>query len=444
MKRNLFGSLLALALLLFPALAQGEDCVFVRLNDGAPIPYLDGQADGFFGDWIYGITGAVDAPSQTCDGSLYDTEGNVVGVSGFAGYTLTLQNIAMTDDSFVVFYEMRAGEPFAFPYGASQYFVDKIGSVALVGAGEDGAVRYGLTSDCLRMARLVDERTALCAAIVPLLCPLPDGEIVCLQMGGFSEVTRLRIDKSAAVTPDQRFEIGRELTFTGLEQAEGPAFDCTFVLESITFSPFGNRIVVDQWDRGEGAPMLSSLLLRDAEGTMITCWADSLVRSSLASEEHPIWTRTLLNFAGGRAGDAVTLMPAASGSGESKSWSVCVDLSDLPAHLEVEGHTLDVERFELSETGFEVFCRTELEDVRCAAADAAHEELAFYPVSYGYTDRETGCRVVGAYWADEYKGRSVRRVQKEELERIRSLLLSGFLYTDPTPVVEQAVTIPLR
>ena len=37
MKRNLLAPLLTLALLLFPALAQGEDCALVRLNDGAPI-----------------------------------------------------------------------------------------------------------------------------------------------------------------------------------------------------------------------------------------------------------------------------------------------------------------------------------------------------------------------------------------------------------------------
>lgn len=443
-----FTALCALALCLLGAGMRAEPIV-VRLNDGAPIPYLEGYEGGIAGEWIRGVTGAIDVPPLTCDGTIYDGQGNPTGISGYAGYEITLQNIALTDDYFVAFYKLVRDIPFDFPYGTSPYFVDKIVVPVIPRLRADETPPHYELSAMMREARLLDERTALCMFVMPLLRPLPASEPFRLDVVSFREQPTVRIDAQSAVSPDVRYEIGQAATFrqTHTQGAGEQFYACT--LESLTFSPLGNRLVIGQTDKGEGTPLLRQLILRDRTGQDLPCVARTVWQSSLASEEHPFAQRTALYFSGGEPGGAVSIMP--SGTTEPDDWArfeTAIDIGDLPVDLDVQGRQMRVERFDLWASGFEVRYTADagirVPSSGFTAADEARRELALYPVSYGYADARTGEQVCGAYWQDEYKGRPVRRMQAEDLDQIRSLLLRVDVLTREAPPIEaQAVRVEL-
>lgn len=161
--------LLALTLLFLPVLTRGEDCV-VRLNDGAPIPFLEDHESATFGEWIRGVTGAVPMDSIYLDRL---PEGAVMREQ-FEPWTLTLQNLAVTEDHIVLFSKVEADEPFSFPEAKNTYFINQIAPKFIIEEA-DGAWRTN-PNEARCEVRLLDERTALCATLQSLTRPLEAGE----------------------------------------------------------------------------------------------------------------------------------------------------------------------------------------------------------------------------------------------------------------------------
>lgn len=94
--------MISLLLVLLGALCIGgagcaEGTLTVALNDGAPIPYLDGTDSLMITDpeGLRGVTGAANA-------TLEDIT---------PGCTLTLQNISLTDDVLAVFFRVQSEAP---------------------------------------------------------------------------------------------------------------------------------------------------------------------------------------------------------------------------------------------------------------------------------------------------------------------------------------------
>lgn len=443
-----FTALCALTLCLLGAGMRAEHIV-VRLNDGAPIPYLEGYEGGIAGEWIRGVTGAVDVPPLTCDGTIYNGQGNPTGISGYAGYEITLQNIALTDDYFVAFYKLVRDIPLDFPYGTSPYFVNKIGIPVIPRLRADETPPHYELSAMIREARILDERTALCMFVLPLLHPLPAGEPFRLDVVSFREQPTVCIDAQSAVSPDVRYEIGQAATFRQTHTLGAPEQNYACTLESLTFSPLGNRLVIGQTDKGEGTPLIHRLILRDRMGQDLPCVARTVWQSSLASEEHLFDQRTALYFSGGEPGGTISIMPP--GTTEPDDWArfeTAIDIGDLPVELDMHGRRMRVERFDLWASGFEVRYTADagihVSSSGFTAADEARRELTLYSASYEYVDARTGEQVCGAYWQDEYKGRPVRRVREEDLEQIRSLLVHADVLTrEASPIEAQAVRVEL-
>ena len=439
MKRNLFGSLLALALLLFPALAQGEDCALVRLNDGAPIPFLEDHESATFGAWIRGVTGAIPLDSVYLDRL---PEG-VASIGEYEPWTLTLQNLAVTKDHIVLFSKVEADEPFPFSEAKNTYFINQI-APKMIFMEENGAWRTDPnTARC--EVRLLDERTALCATLQSLTQPLDAGERIelgILRMGRCH--VSLTVDDSAAVMPGTRLEVNETARFTEISEPGGAPQTHDVLIKSVAFSPLGGHVVLEEEDKGVGHPPLGAICLRDGAGRVHRCHIDFYSRDERASEEHPVRQRTIYRFEGGEASGELSLMPLEI-TQEGQAIETAVDLADLPAAVPVGESTLHVQSFSLSPGGYEIRYYVEGDDappyIDFYPADAAHAELTLYEVLYKTADLTAGYEVAGGYWCDEYKGRRVCRASDADAAKIKSLIVRGRLPYSYRPLEDQAVVI---
>lgn len=427
--------LLALTLLFLPVLTRGEDCV-VRLNDGAPIPFLEDHESATFGEWIRGVTGAVPMDSIYLDRL---PEGAVMREQ-FEPWTLTLQNLAVTEDHIVLFSKVEADEPFSFSEAKNTYFINQIAPKFIIEEA-DGAWRTN-PNEARCEVRLLDERTALCATLQSLTRPLEAGEQIdmgILRMGECS--VSLTVDDSAAA-PGTHFEVNGEARFTEVREPGGEPQAHDILIKSVSFSPFGGRIVLEEEDKGGDNSLLGIVCLRDGTGRTFCCYAESF--NERASGEPTVRVRRSYPFEGGVTEGELSLMPVEILE-EGREVEQVVEIANLPAALSVGQSTLYVESFSLLPDGYEIRYFIEGDDaplyVDFYPADAAHEELTLYESQYTTEDLSTGREIAGGYWIDEYKGSRVRRATSEDAAKIESLIVRAALPYSYRPLENQAVVI---
>lgn len=422
--------LLFVALCLFGA-ASAEGSAVVRLNDGAPIPYLDGINSDLIvdADGLRGVTGAIaGAP-----------------VLQMGGASCTLQSLTLTDDVLAICFLAEWEEPLSFWAGQMQHginFMVPYADLTVAGA-------YLPQLSTMREGWLVNEQAMECLYVQSLSEPLANGAVLTIGgemtedgsvVGGF-DVT---IDRSGVSDPTVAFQPMQSARVAyPLERGSSAVHDCEFVVERVSFTPFGNRLVLNEKTLQDFFAF-NNFTLRDDAGKELAMTRYAEMYSFLASAEHPVWMRNEVWFAGGQSARSLTLVPYQYTGANEEIVDTFVPLDSLPASVMLHnGAELQVSDFHMDGNGFEVSIlgRGGAYWLRGLADEAGNELKLNYTLGSRF-DHATGVRVESGSWSEEYKGRTVPMVTEEELSQVRGILFS---YGNPqgVPAEEFAVTVPL-
>ena len=439
MRKPFFATLMCLmALVLITIAPYSGACaesapLTVTLGDGAPIPFLDGFQSRYIPDVqsIAGVTGAADLTFDE-----YDT-------------TVTLQNIALTDDVLALFYKQTSETPFV--YGGDIQFVYnwEMRPVSVWVEANEDSLENGYYREC----RPLDEHTRLCMVAYTLEQPISDGTTLMLggrwndELNAYTDGARVIIDRSHSVDPTVVYTSQKEQRVSMTPYADAKPVDYTFVIERVAFTPFGNRCLIN-YRATSGRNAMMNYQVADAQGKLLTTFSGMEYGRSDASEEHPVWVHNESWFFGGTPGEPVSIVPMAYvGNGEGKSYAMMsVPIASLPADVQTsDGYTIHIERCDVLEDGFYVTYKPRDYEghLDFDLGDENGESLKFNFTGYSENvdDMPRALLGYGASWSEEYKGKTVARVTAEQLEQVNRLLI-GY-YTDAcVPMTEQAIRMP--
>lgn len=426
--------MISLLLVLLGALCIGgagcaEGTLTVTLNDGAPIPYLDGTDSLMITDpeGLRGVTGAANA-------TLEDIT---------PGCTLTLQNISLTDDVLAVFFRVQSEALLNLWAGltpdALSYAIPRLNCLM------NGAylAKVGLNQE----AYLPDEENTLCClAVYSLPEPLPDG--AALDIGVGEKLLTVRIDRSRAQDPTVAYAPMQEETVCYVPYSEsGREETCTLIIERIAFTPFGGRILMQMKQNQTSSFPLEDFTLYDDQGSRLPLFDQTYSYNSNASEEHPFWVRNEKWFAGGQDACALTIVPTVYGDSlDGKNNDLLVPIDSLPADVTLaNGTQLRVLGFSADENGFivPVMIKEGITYWLREFADAQGNDLSFNYISGQSAHRKTGVIQLEGAWSEFYKDRIVPMVTQEQIDEIRYLVFNTTNLND-YPLWEKAITVKLR
>ncbi len=431
MKKTLTLLFLFLLLIIFtPALADTQTVV---LGDGAPIPYFDGFESSLISDpaTICGITGKLEGSFE-----LKSMGGAYTPMSR----TITLQNIAVTDDFYAVFFQMTYDEPISYPIGQSQFLSSQMVPPIIIHQ-EGGPVSF--LHARFDEARLVSDRELLCMAVSSLDEPLPEGKELQIKFGDVS----FQLDRSRLQDPTVSYLPMLGVKSNPLALPGDKAYGLTTVIERISFTPFGTRIVMTNQEIGNGTHF--NYAFADQNGRLLSPCMDLWSSNDTASPEHPAFTQNEMWFVQNNIQEAIHMIPT-RWVGEDEIYpkhfrTAYVPLDNLPAVIPLEGRgTLYIQAVDLAPDGFLVSYSVDtLNDyLSFDLADAVNESLHFNYVSFDSVDFAKGFLQKGGYWSDDYKGRQVSYVTAEDLQKVKTLEIN--YYTGLWEFVsDQAVVIPL-
>lgn len=431
MKRLLTATLLLLCLC-GTALADGP--LVVRLNDGASIPYLDGFDSYYLTDaeGVRGVTGAVEASMPVESRAV---EG-----------TLTVQNIALTDDVLAVFFHAEMDKPIDFQAGHTRSGANFAVPYARLAAGSEWLENVSVHSE----GWATGENSLECMMLYTLPKPLAEGAVLTFggiqnDSGGYTGGLELVIDRSGANDPTVAYRPMQEGTARYVNIFDGSVLETQFIVERIAFTPFGNRILInDRMVADWGSYNFSSLL--DENGVQLSLFGGGGSFSELASKEHPMWIYHESWFRGGEDAAALTLLPWGYGE-EHELVDTAVPLDSLPATVTLKnGAVVEVLGATLNDSGFDIPIRL-LSGVNYwfrGFADAEGNALELdYEQGNSLNDYRTGAVHEQGSWTAEYEGRAVRMVTEGQVESIYSILV-GYSQPEYVPLWDDAVTISLR
>ena len=423
----LFSLLLAASL---PALADTQTVV---LGDRAPIPYFANFRSSLLPDpdAIAGITGKL-------EGSFVLK--SMGGDKSTASRTITLQNIAVTDDFFAVFFKLSYDAPISFPNGKTQFVINQMVPPMLIcQEGSSIDITYARFDE----AHLISDREMLCMAVSSLDAPLPEGRELQIKLGNVS----FQLDRSQFQDSTVSYSPMLTIKSNPLAQPGDKAYSLTSVIERVAFTPLGTRIVMTNQELGSGAHF--NYEFADQNGLLFTPCIDLWSSNSAASPEHPRYTQNEKWFVQNNRQKALQMIPK-RGTGEENIYpkyfrTAYVPLEHLPATIPLEGRgTLNIQSVDLAPDGFLVSYTVDgLKDsLSFDLADANNESLHFNFVSFDSVDFVKDLLQKGGYWSNEYKGRQVSYVTMQDLQKVKTLEIS--YYTGLWEfVTDQEIEIPL-
>lgn len=416
---------------------QAGDGLSVVLGDGAPVPYLDGFQSRFIRDAqaIEGITGAV---------GLRWTE-----AFGGGAITFELENLSLTDDVLALFYKQTSTLPIAYD-GSFQHAYDW--QVQALDVWLGGGWLPIVDTVC-REGRPIDAYSQRCMVVYSLQEPLTDGQAITLGrtfnegLNAYEGGCDLSIDRSRASDPTRAFAPMKAVSQRLERWEEGPSVSFDYVIERISFTPFGNRCLINFKATGENNAFFDYRLLDDAGEALVTAHA-SMTGNSTASEEHPVWIRNEAWFYGGESSDALTLVPVVESVrlDEANVRKAVVALDALPADVALEsGASLRLESCEVTDGGFLVWYTIQgfPGRMRFELSGSDGQTLPFNYVSYSMSDHARRLLGDGGYWSEEYKGKTVARVTQDDLLRVHGLTVT-YDARGQKRLPDAAVLIPLK
>lgn len=405
----------------------------LTLGDGASIPFLDGFQSNLIADAqsIAGVTGAIDLTFDE-----YDT-------------TVTLQNIALTDDVLALFYKQTSQTPFVYEGDIQFLYNWKARPVyTWIEAYDDS-----LVNSFYRECRPLDEHTRLCMVAYTLQQPIPDGTALVFgkkwseEQDAYTGGMRVMIDRSRIADPTVVYTSTKERHVSMTPYADEKPVEYTFIVERVAFTPFGNRCLINYRATSERNASMG-YRITNAQGKpfiMIPCMTYG---RSDASEEHPVWVRNESWFFGGTPGEPISIVPTAyAGNGQAINFATTsTDIASLPADVQTaDGCTIRIERCDVLADGFYVtYAPYDYEGhLNFDLADENGESLKlnFTGYSENVDDIPHGLLGFGASWSEAYKGKTVARVTAEQRGQVKRLLI-GY-YTDAcVPMTDQAIRMP--
>ena len=405
-------ALLAMSAALPGACAQGEAGMAVVIGDGAPIPYLEGFESRLVhnAELIQGITGAF-AQAQVSQRS----DLQVAGQSDAGTWTYELQNLVLTDDVLGLFFKQTYSEPIVYggdiPYS---YGVAAMMPEILV----DGETLKMLNQ--FKEGYPIDAYSQYSFVLQSLPEPVKDGQVLTfgaqwnddLQAweGGLSVL----VDRSRADDPTIVYQPSLTVQETLALWEGNKPIPYNFTVERVSFTPFGNRVLLRFTGTCESNQYLDCQLLDDA-GAALNIIPTMQRFYTNASAEHPVVNENEVWFFGGEGSRSLTLVPLGGNwqTSNKARRTAPVALDSLPADIPLEnGVVLRAESCELSDNGFYVRYSTDgyAGYVSFDLGDADGISLGFPFASYLLDDHAQALLGSGAYWCEEYKGNTVSRV----------------------------------
>ncbi len=400
------------------ALAQGQT---VMLGDGAPIPYFEGfESSKTAGpSALTGITGAI-------EGS-YVLE-SIGGTRGPSSRTITLQNIAVTDDFYALFFKMTYGAPIPFPDGKMQYNLNW--EVPFISLSSKGST-VEILDVFLKEAHLISDRELMCMAAYSLEEPLPMGQELAIatvnKEGHLAPSIPFTLNSSRRQDPTRSYAPMLSIKSNPFAAPEDREYGLTTVIERIACTPFGIRIVVNNENIGNGTYF--SYAFANDNGKLLSPYTDMLRSNSSASLEYPAWIRNEKWFLFDIAASAIHLVPVQHIIPDGGDYgqfvrTACVPIESLPATVPLEGGgAVHVQAVSIEEDGFLVSYTSE-GYAHYLAFDLAGEDakpLKLNFVSFEDADLVHGYLQAGGFWSSEYKGKRVARVDAEDLKKVRAI-----------------------
>ena len=422
--------LVLLLLVVTPALAETQTVV---LGDGAPIPYFNGFESSLICDLaaIRGITGKLEGSFEL---------NSMGGANTPVSRTITLQNIAVTDDFYAVFFQMTYDASISFPIGQSQFLSSQMVPSILI--QQEGSL-VSAASVSFSEAHLINDRELQCVAVASMKEPITSSKELKIWMSDISFI----LDRSLLKDPTVSYSPMLVIKSNPLAQPGDKGYNLSTTIRRIAFTPFGMRIVTDNQETGSGPDF--SYQVADKSGRLLSPSAVQWSSSNTASPEHPAITRSEMWFAKNNVQEAIQLIPK-RWVGEEEIYpkyyrTAYVPLDSLPANIPLEGRgMLHIESADLTPDGFLVSYTIDgLNDyLSFDLADANNESLHFNFVSFDSVNFAKDLLQEGGYWSNEYKGRQVSYVTAEDLQKVKTLEIS--YYTGLWEFVcDQAVVIPL-
>lgn len=421
------------------ALAEGQT---VTLGDGSPIPYFEGFESSSIADpsAVTGITGAI--------------EGSYVlkstgGTQGSISRTITLQNIAVTDDFYALFFKMTYDAPIPFPDGKMQFNLNW--EVPFVSLYVNGST-VDFLDMFLKEAHLISDRELMCMAAYSLEEPLPMGQELAIATenkdGHLAPAIPFTLNYSRRQDPTVSYTPALSAKSNPFAAPEDREYGLTAVIERIAYTPFGIRIVVNNENIGNGTYF--SYAFADSNGKLLSPYTDIVRSNSNASLEHPAWTRNEKWFLFGKAANEIHLVPVQhikldGGYGQFLR-TAYVPIDSLPAAVQLEeGGTVLVQAVSIEKDGFLVSYTLEgyADYIYFDLAGEGSKPLNLNFISFSSVDLAQGLLQAGGYWSSEYKGRRVARVTAEDIENVKELSIHYYAGTSVLKP-EEAVVIKLK
>lgn len=438
--RKLLSLLIALCTIIaLPAsLALAGEAQTVTLGDGAAIPYFDGYtSDAVDMDALPGITGAV---GQTYEQIYYGVEQMALSV--------TVENIAITDDVIALFMRVKGDGPLPME-GRMDYHLGNFMSYVPIWQGET----YMAMGQAYGEGRLISDNELYTMQVYSLETPIDPSQPLLIGaddpnggegMPGFSLMIDVsqRVDPTVAVGPMPE-ETRTITTYTGSDP-----ITMTLRVDRVAFTPFGNRLMLSTRQTSE--MFLMNYVIMDDAGNVLPRADRGGRSSSIASEEHPVWTANEAWFAGGRDAASISVVPEQYyeiyEGYENHMKLQMVPLANVPSSVALEnGSVIHLKGVTVGPEGFAVDYVPEGYtghiSFDLAGADGESAGLNYVSIS-GMTPR-TGIFTDGGYWSEMYKDRTVARVSEADIAGVAGVLID-YRVEESELLKDAALVVPLR
>lgn len=414
----------------------------VTLGDGSPIAYFEGFESNIIADpsAVAGITGAIEGSY------VLESTG---GTQGSISRTITLQNIAVTDDFYALFFKMTYDAPIPFPDGKMQFNLNW--EVPFIPLYFNGST-VDFLDMFLREAHLINDRELLCMAAYSLEEPLPMGQELAIAAvnkdGHLAPAIPFTLNFSRQQDPTVSYTPMLTVESNPMAVPEDRENGLTTVIERIAFTPFGLRIVLNNQDIGNGTYF--NYVFADSQGALLSPYTNVWRSNSTASREHPAWTLNETWFLGGNAISTIQLVPVRHDvpgkEYQQATRTAYVPIDSLPATVPLEGGGIvHVQAVSLEKDGFMVSYTVEgyADNLYFDLAGTGNRPLNLNFISIRDEDLVSGLLKQGGYWSSEYKGRTVARVSAEDLHQVKELSIQYYTGTSIL-LPEEAVIIQLE
>lgn len=426
------------------AFAQSEINTTVVIGDGAPIPYLDGYESllAQSAEQIRGVTGAFAGVRVSQQSTIVSAGEDAPGT-----WTFDLENLVLTDDVLGLFFKQTYSQPIVY-WGSTGY---NFKAAALMPEILVDGENLSMVNE-FKEGRPIDAYSQYSFVLWSLREPVRDGQVLTfgaqwnealLAWEGGVQVT---VDRSKADDPTAAHEPALTVQKSIALWEGSPAVNYNFTIDRVSYTPFGNRMLIRFTGTSESSQYMDCVLLDDAGETLNVVPTMQRFQTN-ASAEHPAVNVNEVWFFGGEGSKTLTLVPLGGNwqTSDKARRTAYVSLDRLPADVALEnGAVLHAERCEISESGFYVRYTTAgyAGYVSFDPGDADGNSLGLPFGTYLLDDHSRRLLGQGGAWAEEYKGKIVSRVTPEQLAQVKTLLVNytaGF----PEPLENEAITIPL-